>query len=117
MTTTDESPLVPPRTELAKLLGDHFPQSAARDDYLWSMADIIMERGFRKPRSITTVEELDALPEGSVVLDRNGLSLHKMGPLGIWNASNHTWDVQRAELEADAFPAIVLWEPEAEATQ
>lgn len=67
-----------------------------------------------KPRTITTVEELDALPEGSVVLDRNGLSLHKMGPLGMWNASNHTWDVQRDELEADAFPATVLYAPEAE---
>jgi len=31
-------------------------------------ADAILAAGYTKPRTITTVEELDALPEGSVVL-------------------------------------------------
>lgn len=67
-----------------------------------------------QPRIIETYEELDALPEGSVVLDRDGLSLHKQNTLGIWNASNCTWDVQREEIEGDAFPATVLHEPKEE---
>ena len=32
--------------------------------------DELRKLGWRKPRIITTAEELDALPEGSVVLDR-----------------------------------------------
>jgi len=32
------------------------------------IADSILAAGYRKPRTITTVEELDALPVGSVVL-------------------------------------------------
>jgi hypothetical protein len=38
------------REELAKLLGDHYGTSAGGDDYLWSMADILIERGFGKVR-------------------------------------------------------------------
>ena len=38
------------RTELAEILGKHFGTSAAGDDYLWAMADILMERGWRKGR-------------------------------------------------------------------
>lgn len=32
-------------------------------------ADAILAAGYRKPRTVTTAEELDALPVGSVVLD------------------------------------------------
>lgn len=49
------------RNELAKLLGDHFGTSAGGDDYLWAMADIILERGYTKPRMVTTLEELNDL--------------------------------------------------------
>ena len=42
--------LMDERTELAQLLGKHFGTSAAGDDYLWVMADILMERGWRKGR-------------------------------------------------------------------
>lgn len=32
-------------------------------------ADAILAAGYRKPRTVTTVEELDALPVGAVVVD------------------------------------------------
>lgn len=32
----------------------------------------ILAAGYRKPRTITAVGELDALPDGSAVLDRHG---------------------------------------------
>lgn len=35
-------------------------------------ADLILAAGYRKPRTITTVAELDALPAGSVILDPEG---------------------------------------------
>lgn len=103
------------RTELAKLLGDHFPQSAARNDYLWSMADIIMGRGYRKPRTITTPEELDALPEGSVLLDPDGDVGRKV--LGGWTTTVMEDDGSMwltSNQEDMELPAIVLYEPEAE---
>jgi hypothetical protein len=34
-----------------------------------AMRQMLTEFGYRKPRTITTVEELDALPEGSIILD------------------------------------------------
>lgn len=65
----------------------------------------IIEAG---PRTITTVEELDALPRGSVVLDRDGLSLHLS--IDGWSASNGTRGIEREELERETFPATVLHE-------
>lgn len=96
MTTNTE------REELAKLISSRHTMAAV---------DALLAAGYRKPRTITTVEELDALPNGSVVLDRNGLSLHK-NMFSQWDASNGTRNVQPDELEADAFPATVLHTPE-----
>lgn len=46
------------REELAALLGKHYGTSAAGDDYLWGMADIIMEKGWVKAEPVW----LDTLP-------------------------------------------------------
>lgn len=72
------------------------------------VADAILAAGYRKPRTITTFDELDELPRGSVVLDRDGLSLHL--DYAGWNASNGTRGIERETLEREAFPAIVLHE-------
>lgn len=37
-------------------------------DYAYEIADRLIAAGYSKPRTITTAEELDALPVGSVVL-------------------------------------------------
>lgn len=61
------------RDDLAKLLADDW--NPDRDPILTAMfrdyAATILKAGWRPPaRTIETDEELDALPEGSVVLDR-----------------------------------------------
>ncbi len=33
------------------------------------LAEAILEAGYRKPRTVTTIEEIDALPEGTIILD------------------------------------------------
>lgn len=64
-------------------------------------------------QQITTTEELDALPVGSVILDRGGMALQKthwdLSGTG-WNASNGSRDIERHALERECFPAIVLHE-------
>ena len=72
----------------------------------------LADLGYRKPRTITTAEELDALPAGSVVLDPAGLSLHKNAFTG-WCASNGTKSIPLDMLQHEALPATVLNEPEA----
>lgn len=61
------------------------------------------------PREITTVEDLDALPEGSIVLDSDG-------PPCPWELSDDAWwapgDGQPHHATALALPARVLWTPE-----
>ena len=75
------------------------------------MADAILAAGYRKPRTVTTVEELDALPVGSVVLDDSGLSLHRNEFTG-WCASNGAKNISNEmfEQEMEAFPMTVLHE-------
>jgi hypothetical protein len=63
-----------------------------------------------KPRTIETVEELDALPAGSVILDPIGLSLQKIAFTG-WNSSNGAKEIGADMLEREALPATVLYEP------
>ena len=110
---TNDSKTTDPRTELARLLGIHFPQSAAGDDYLWSMADVIMGRSFRKPHTITTVEELEASPIGLIVRD---------GDREPWERTDNGWNCwvyggQSFASRDLVLPATVLYEPESEATR
>jgi hypothetical protein len=74
-------------------------------------AGAIIAAGYRKPRTITTAEELDALPFGSVILDPVGLSLHKNEFAG-WRASNGAKEIPADMLAREALPATVLYEPE-----
>ena len=115
---TNDSKTTDPRTELARLLGIHFPQSAAGDDYLWSMADVIMGRGFRKPRVITTAEELDTLPDEAVVSSDFGVIHQKTVE---FDTDRVTWvcpgDTDEHTAGKITLPATVLYEPEAEAAR
>ena len=57
------------REELAKVIaGRRFREGTRRPQSLLEQADAILAAGYRKPQQVTTVEELDALPEGSVIL-------------------------------------------------
>ena len=73
------------------------------------MADRILAAGYRKSRTITTPEELEALPSGSVILDSDGEPnvLHDNGWVLPGGPGGYTtWAV------AQSLPATVLYEPE-----
>jgi len=106
------------REELAGTVASHFRVHGNGLAYIEhnAAADAILAAGYRKPRTVSTVEELEALPIGSVVLDRDGMALQNtqfdLSGTG-WNAANGTRDIEREVLEADAFPATVVYEAEA----
>lgn len=74
-------------------------------------ADAILAAGYRKPRTITTVEELDALADDSIILDAESVDWRRNGNLNF----TPTWQTSLADdfafKDAIALPATVLWEP------
>jgi len=111
------------KDELAKLLfiadnqdsedPDHEWEMTTRHDpdftkYAFALADAILAAGYRKPRTITTREELDALPSGTAILDSDGNTnvLHDNGWVLPGSGGGYTsWAV------AQALPVTVLYEP------
>ena len=83
-----------------------------RMHYAEVIADGLLAAGYRKPRTITTVEELDALPVGSVVMDADAYVGRKERDTGgsEWGVSLHKYS---KESRAFTLPATVLWEPAA----
>jgi hypothetical protein len=76
-------------------------------------ADAILAAGYRKPRTITTVEELDALPVGSILFDVDGDVCQRFR--GGWRATinerkGDPWLTDTLEVD---LPATVLHEPQA----
>lgn len=82
----------------------------------WAEADAILAAGWVKPRTITTVAELDALAVGSVVLslayhsDVNGMAIvFQRWYDGLWHRGARSGDTH-----PDNFlPATVLYEGQA----
>lgn len=58
--------------------------------------------------TITTVEELDALPNGSIIRDNGGLALQRSMVLGWWQCTNGTGALSSAEVATEGLPARVL---------
>ena len=73
-------------------------------------ADAILTAGYRKPRIINSREELDGLPEESVVIDYEGDVRQKRG--GLW-CGYETAPLNSTRLARIAGPFTVLYEPEA----
>jgi hypothetical protein len=75
--------------------------------------DAILAAGYRKPRTITTAEELDALKFGSVVVDRAGVARTKRrsdsAMPGGWTAGGRS--PIPAALLVDGNEMTVLYEP------
>jgi hypothetical protein len=63
-----------------------------------------------RPRQVTTVAELDALPVGSVVLSEQGAIWERESD-AYWIETGNTWRVQSEDI---ALPARVLYVPEEE---
>ncbi|MDF3308745.1 hypothetical protein P3H15_27380 [Rhodococcus sp. T2V] len=108
------------RDELAALLNDHLSErdyeqgcrlkcGYSGDDRDEHLADAILATGYRKPRTVTTIEELDALPLLTVIRDSDG-SVHERlewdyGPALQWTSDG-------AEDMHPKLPATVLYTPE-----
>ena len=75
--------------------------------YAHGIADGILAAGYSKPRTITTVEERDALREGSVVRDKDGDVIERLWG-GWYFGDNNT---------VPNLPATVIHEPTTEATR
>lgn len=84
------------RDELARDLGDALDASSETNwgysdtesvswatlDGKWDLretADHLIASGYRKPRTITTVEELDALPEDSIIREGESVVATRIG--------------------------------------
>lgn len=77
--------------------------------YAYNIADGLIAKGYTKPRIITTVEELDALPEGSVILTNGGEDSAQKDGEGEW----YLWGGNFGLDSEDIFlPATVLHTPE-----
>ena len=108
------------RDELAKMLfvtdnrGAFDPEMEWRtakpeyQDYAYKLADAILAAGYRKPRIITTAEELDGLEVGAVILDADEVACQQMKLSELWEAGGEIVPANLIPL-----PATVLYEPRA----
>lgn len=84
------------------------PSCGPNDLYAARTADAILAAGYRKPRVVTTAEELDALPAESVVLDPSTWLFRKRED-GRYAVAGSAVGYTSATIN---FPAIVLYEPQ-----
>ena len=84
---------------------------------LGEVADYLLSQGWRPPmRVIETVEELEALPEGSTILDVDDSTWQSAyAETGYdWTSRSMTFDSEYLVL-MELGPFRVVWEPEGEA--
>lgn len=98
------------RDELAEVVCEALEKGPGIYDTSWredcAMADIILAAGYRKPRTVTTVEELAALPNAAVIRDRARDVAEKRGGLWCQYETSDMTDKQMAKF----LPATVLEE-------
>ena len=100
------------RDELIELINAADKNFTLWDSDVQEAADTILAAGYRKPRTITTAEELDALPNGTAVMDGQGEVARKL--VYGWRVlvSESGFDAWLSDsLEETYLPATVLWEP------
>lgn len=116
------------REELAKMLFVTDNHNATGADAEWEflqqtpkylaayhqMADAILAAGYSKPRQVSTVEELDALPDESVIKVRSG-QVWEAAKLtdgeNIWRTFGPAKVLSSEVLGRWSLPATVLYEP------
>ena len=96
------------REELADVL-QQFALTHDRDDSAtWGdYADAILAAGYIKPRTITTVEDLDAMPEGTQIVD-----LSERLTLEETSLTYLEWVDRHGNACHVQLPATVLYSPE-----
>lgn len=99
------------RDELVEIIESYLADNAPAE----ITTEAIIDAGYRKPRVITTPEELDALPNGSVVLHR-GRSFQRFAPYPApfdeyrkWQCSDGGF-VRSTKDGSSILPATVLHE-------
>lgn len=90
----------------------HEPQCGLEP--LDDLTEVLERSGYRKPRTVTTAAELDALPVGSVVLvkqpeDVRGYS-YQQGPSGRWYGAAASIGALSIQLMFPGSTATVLYE-------
>jgi len=107
------------RDELAQAIEHASHNGGSAVDMLYPnearhFADAVLAAGYRKPRTITSVEELRALPIGAMVMDTDPDVCRKVG-LNTWRSLTETADwTYPSEDIVDSGPFTVLWEPAGE---
>ena len=100
--------------ELADELENHLNHEAyyPTGDELSYFAGGLIAAGYRKPRTVTTAAELDALPVGSVVLDKDGDPWQSIRNSGLWWCTDPgiEYGFEATELLNDFGPATILHE-------
>lgn len=100
------------RDELARDIAAALGGGNASVRAITNVAEALIAAGYRKPRTITTHEELDALPEGSVIHSGEGAVFEKCHSGWIETGRGGVMDP-----EDIALPATVIHEPTTEATK
>ena len=95
------------REELARII--HNIAQPDWDEDAFKAAEAILRAGWRKPRTVETVEELDALPEKSIILDRVGYAWQKLE--GYWVSWLDPGETSKWLANGGYLPALVLWTP------
>jgi hypothetical protein len=97
------------RDELADLLADSIHRyTGVTTSSSKSMADELLAEGYRKPRTVTTRDEVLALHEGAVLLDSAGDVAQLRG--GLW--CGYEASPMSPSRQAKYIPATVLHEGE-----
>jgi len=108
------------RDELADVIAWRYHAANPRPTVLdGAVADAILAAGYSKPRTITTVEELDALANGTVI--RTAGVEYECDPRvavksGFWHGESEWFTADDSEWclssdELDDLPVTVLYEP------
>ena len=102
------------RDELENIVHDAMYPGGDRDDRMtwprsiFDAATAFLAAGYTKPRTISTVEELDALPVGAIVQDAYAVGCQRTNK---W--LHHEWErIGHANPHGPYLPATVLYEPQ-----
>lgn len=80
----------------------------------YAIADHLLAAGWSRPRVVTTEDDLDALPDGSIVVDAVGTVWCRRD--GLWCEAGYAEGLETWEVVDDTagLPARILWSPPSE---
>lgn len=101
------------REELANIIRAPRMHTNTSGDKRRAIADAILAAGYRKPRTITTVEEAAALPEGTVIRTIEQGYVFELAETIRNKAYGYSFGEEPGSFIDDSYlPAIVLYIPE-----